>query len=198
MRKCSIITILLLCTLLTLTGCSYQTKSFPEIVQELKMRLSYDESLGRINILGYAENIVAVDCAWEDAEFAENWFPRTPKLADRIAIANRHSGYTLYWREGDEGEDFYQSLNDMALMNGYECISSNPIFFTNDIKREEYTYRLEEVEEPYSGWGNLKIHLTIEWNMTESDMEYNISAHYKTEWNKDTELTQQKKEEQGQ
>lgn len=194
-RHC-MIALVLSCILLT--GCGYQTRTMPEIMEGIKWRLSYDESLGRINYLGYAGNIIAANCLWEEADFGASWFPRSPKLADHISIANEYDGaITLYWRETHEGEDFYQSLNDMAVANGYEYIDEgNVLFFTDDLIRKKYKFHLEEVEKEYYGWGHLDISLTIEWERTESDLAYNISAIYRLDWNEDEELTQQKKEEQ--
>ena len=151
----------------------------------IKTLFSQDDKLGRLYILGYAENIVAEDCKWEEAGFSGKWFPRTPKLADQIAIVYNYQGYyNLYWREKDEGENFYQALNDMALQNGYECITEPLPFKTDDLKRERYKYTVKNVEKQYSGWGEMNIKLTIEWNSTESDKEYNISASYYTEFSK--------------
>lgn len=181
--------VLLLFAAVFLSGCGIQKGAIPEFLGKVKYVFSYDEARKRIYALAETENIIAVDCAWEDVNFGEGWFDQTPKLADYVSVVNDHDGYNLYWRESEESAGFYESLHEAVINGGFEVSSkhSDECFYTKRHMEVERVY-----SEDYSQWGYMTVKLKISRREQVSDEACNICAHYTVEWTEDSELTKQK------
>lgn len=164
------------------------------LTERMKALFSHDETVDRIKILGYTQNVLAANYTWEDISLNNEWFKKTPKLTDKVEILNNYNGYTLYWREKENQEGFFKNLNEAAISGGCELYDSWKSF-TGKEERIKYKYKIKEVYKEYSGWGNSEVTITIARSHAESDMVHNVSANYKMKWCKDEELTRQKEKE---